>query len=76
MAGALRGRSAGRGAGAAVAVLHHRRDHDPDDECRYLLKLLWLGIVVLLGTIGSLAWLLMGRPWASGSPVQRAPGGQ
>lgn len=46
----------------------------PGDEAKHLPKLMWLAIVVLLGTIGSLAWLLVGRPWANGSPLERALG--
>lgn len=46
----------------------------PADECRYLPKLLWLGIVVLLSDLGSIVWLLAGRPWPNGSPVERMLG--
>jgi hypothetical protein len=46
----------------------------PADECRHLPKLLWLGLVILLGDIGSALWLLVGRPWANGSPLERMLG--
>ncbi len=48
----------------------------PSGECRYLPKLVWLGIVVLLGDLGSIVWLLAGRPWAGGSPAERLFGSQ
>lgn len=47
----------------------------PEGECRYLPKLVWLGIVVLLSTLGAVVWLLAGRPWPNGSPVERLAGG-
>lgn len=34
----------------------------PDADCRNLPKLLWLLIVIILPTIGSVAWLIAGRP--------------
>ena len=34
----------------------------PDGTTENLPKMLWLIIVILLGPIGSLAWLLLGRP--------------
>lgn len=46
----------------------------PADEARYLPKLLWLGIVVLLSDLGSVLWLLVGRPWPNGSPLERLLG--
>jgi len=36
-----------------------------DDEVRNLPKLVWLIIVVLVPTIGSIAWLVAGRSWQS-----------
>jgi hypothetical protein len=36
----------------------------PDGSCRNLPKLAWLLIVVLLADLGSLAWLVAGRPWS------------
>lgn len=47
----------------------------PADEARHLPKLLWLAIVVLLGVIGAAIWLLVGRPWAGGAPLERWLGG-
>jgi hypothetical protein len=45
--------------------------------CRNLPKGVWLIIVLLLPDIGSLAWLLLGRPekahWRPGSTDYRAP---
>ena len=35
----------------------------PDTAVRNLPKLLWLIIVLILPDIGSLAWLIAGRPW-------------
>ena len=46
----------------------------PEGECRYLPKLLWLGIVVLLADLGALLWLLAGRPWPNGPPLERLLG--
>jgi hypothetical protein len=40
----------------------------PEGECRNLPKLAWLLIVVLLPQIGSLVWLIAGRPRAGESP--------
>ena len=35
----------------------------PDGETRHLSKVVWLLIVILLADIGSIAWLVAGRPW-------------
>lgn len=35
----------------------------PEHACRNLPKLLWLLLVVLLLDVGSIAWLVAGRPW-------------
>lgn len=35
----------------------------PDGAIRNLPKLAWVFIVLLLPTIGSIAWLVAGRPW-------------
>lgn len=35
----------------------------PDGRVRNLPKLAWLLIVALLATVGSIAWLIAGRPW-------------
>jgi hypothetical protein len=46
---------------------------DPAD-CRNLPKLVWLFIVILLADLGSIAWLIAGRPWsgnASQNPTYR-----
>jgi phospholipase D-like protein len=51
----------------------------PDTAVRNLPKLAWVFIVLLLSTIGSIAWLVAGRPWdrtnvAAGSrPSNRSP---
>ena len=37
----------------------------PEAGIRNLPKLVWLLIVVLLADIGSIAWLVAGRPWTS-----------
>jgi hypothetical protein len=39
----------------------------PAAEIRYVPKVLWLAFVVLIPTIGSLGWLLLGRPETLGS---------
>lgn len=44
----------------------------PDSECRHLPKLVWLMLVIVLTDLGSAAWLLAGRPWPNGSPLERA----
>jgi hypothetical protein len=35
----------------------------PRDQVRLLPKLAWVAIVVVLMDIGSIAWLVAGRPW-------------
>jgi hypothetical protein len=35
----------------------------PDTAVRNLPKLAWVFIVLLLPTVGSIAWLVAGRPW-------------
>lgn len=42
----------------------------PEHEIRNLPKLVWLVIVVLLADIGSIAWLVAGRPWHTTRTVQ------
>jgi hypothetical protein len=37
----------------------------PESEARNLPKLAWLLLVIILVDIGSIAWLIAGRPWAS-----------
>jgi Phospholipase_D-nuclease N-terminal len=37
----------------------------PDGEARNLPKLVWLLLVIILVDVGSIAWLIAGRPWAS-----------
>lgn len=49
----------------------------PEDASRNLPKLLWLLIVVLLMDVGSIAWLIAGRPWGvqrTGVPARRGGG--
>jgi hypothetical protein len=45
--------------------------------CRNLPKLMWIVLVVILGPIGALLWLLLGRPakadWRPGSTDYAAP---
>jgi hypothetical protein len=43
----------------------------PDKQVRNLPKLLWLVIVVLLVDIGSIAWLIAGRPWSEKTQARR-----
>jgi hypothetical protein len=46
----------------------------PDGGCRNLPKLTWVFIVLLLPDIGSIAWLVAGRPWNRvGVPAQGEP---
>ena len=42
----------------------------PDGAVRNLPKLLWLVIVVLLPEVGSIAWLVAGRPWGPSADLQ------
>lgn len=45
-----------------------------DDEVRHLPKLVWLLVVLFFPLVGSLAWLLAGRPvkvQAAGRPYER-----
>lgn len=37
----------------------------PEGECRNLPKFGWLILVIILMDIGSIAWLIAGRPWDS-----------
>jgi hypothetical protein len=39
----------------------------PDGACRNLPKLAWVFIVLLFSIIGSIAWLVAGRPWNRGA---------
>ena len=45
--------------------------------CRNLPKMVWLLLIIFLSTIGSFAWLLLGRPqkagWKPGSTDYSAP---
>ncbi len=40
--------------------------------CRNLPKLVWLLLVILLVDLGSIAWLVAGRPWAGSSTANLA----
>lgn len=44
----------------------------PAGQCRNLPKLAWVFIVLLFLDIGSIAWLVAGRPWTK-VPAGRAP---
>ena len=44
----------------------------PNEACRNLPKLAWLLIVILLSDVGSIAWLVAGKPWA-GMQTNRMP---
>ncbi len=47
----------------------------PVTACRNLPKLAWIFIVLLLPTIGSIAWLVAGHPWdKTGASVGSKPG--
>lgn len=43
----------------------------PEGLCRNLPKLIWLMIVIILPDLGSIAWLVAGRPWTERA-AQRA----
>jgi hypothetical protein len=45
----------------------------PDGAHRHLPKLAWLLIVLLIPDIGSIAWLVAGRPWAGVPATSRDP---
>ena len=47
----------------------------PDGAQRNLPKLVWLLIVLLLADLGSIAWLIAGRPWAAGPARPRTAAG-
>jgi hypothetical protein len=42
----------------------------PENQCRNLPKVIWLLIVLLLAALGSIVWLVAGRPWV---PREGAP---
>ncbi|SHG55911.1 Phospholipase_D-nuclease N-terminal [Jatrophihabitans endophyticus] len=46
----------------------------PADQVRTLPKLLWVLVVVLLADVGSLAWLIAGRPWNARATTPRGAG--
>jgi hypothetical protein len=46
----------------------------PQLLCRNLPKPVWLIIVILLPDVGSIAWLVAGRPWAARQPDLAAEG--
>lgn len=37
----------------------------PDDQVRYLPKLVWVFLVILLPVIGSIIWFTVGRDWGA-----------
>jgi hypothetical protein len=37
----------------------------PDDQVRYLPKLMWVFLVILLPLIGSIIWFTVGRDWGA-----------
>lgn len=45
----------------------------PEGSCRNLPKLAWVFLVLLLPFIGSIAWLVAGRPWNKAPRAQRQP---
>lgn len=46
----------------------------PEPACRNLPKLAWVFIVLLLSVIGSILWLVAGRPWNAVPSRPRAAG--
>lgn len=47
----------------------------PAERCRNLPKLAWVFIVLLFLDIGSIAWLVAGRPWTKVPAGQPSPRG-
>jgi hypothetical protein len=47
----------------------------PEYACRNLPKLAWVFIVLLFSLIGSIAWLVAGRPWDRTSAAVQKPRG-
>lgn len=47
----------------------------PEGQSRNLPKIAWLLLVILLMDIGSIAWLLAGRPWNAAERVRVPVGG-
>jgi hypothetical protein len=45
----------------------------PQEGARYIHKLVWLALVVIAHPIGSLAWLMLGRPVPIGSRLLAQP---
>lgn len=41
-------------------------------SCRNLPKIAWLLLVIILADLGSIAWLVAGRPWAAGGSANRS----
>jgi hypothetical protein len=44
-----------------------------EDRMRNLPKVAWVLIVIFLPTLGSLLWLVLGRPWEPGRPNRNIP---
>ncbi len=45
----------------------------PQEAVRYVHKLVWLAVVILLNPVGGLAWLFLGRPDPVGSRLVGPP---
>ncbi|MEO6886943.1 MAG: PLD nuclease N-terminal domain-containing protein [Jatrophihabitantaceae bacterium] len=48
----------------------------PEQQCRNLPKLAWVFIVLLFADIGSIAWLIAGRPWVAKGASRPGGGGK
>jgi hypothetical protein len=49
----------------------------PEARVRNLPKLAWIFLVILFVDLGSILWLLLGRPWGGAvSPARRPAGGR
>lgn len=46
----------------------------PEDRVRNLPKLAWIFLVILFVDLGSVLWLLLGRPWGAMAPTRRTAG--
>jgi hypothetical protein len=44
----------------------------PEAQCRNLPKMVWLLLVIVLVDVGSIAWLVAGRPWTDRTGADRS----
>jgi hypothetical protein len=48
----------------------------PEGEPRNLPKMMWLLLVIFIPTVGSIAWLIAGRPQAAANPPYKGNAGR